>query len=332
MQNVSANGTRQRRVKHVLGVILDADSLGRDVDLAPVTGLLDEWRIHPHTEPDEVARRVTDAGVVLSNKVPLTAASIKGAAQLKFISVMATGTNNIDLAAAKRQGVSVSNAVAYATPSVVQHTLALILALSTSLPAYLADVRRGRWQQSKVFCLLDHPIREVAGKTLGIIGYGELGGGVSRAAAGLGMHIMPAERPGQPVRRGRTPFEEVIATADYISLHCPLTDDTQHLIDGKVLARMKPTAFLVNTARGGLVDSAALLDALAKKQLAGAAVDVLDREPAGADEPLLNAADNLLVTPHNAWGALESRVRLVEQMRENIQGFLEGHPPRLVSG
>ncbi len=332
MQNASANGTRQRRVKRVLGVILDADSLGPDVDLAPVTGLLDEWRIHPYTEPDEVARRLTDASVLLSNKVPLTAASIKGAAQLKFISVMATGTNNIDLAAAKQQGISVSNAVAYATPSVVQHTIALILALSTSLPAYLADVRRGRWQQSKVFCLLDHPIREVAGKTLGIIGGGELGRGVSRAAAGLGMHIMLAERRGQPVRRGRTPFEEVIAAADYISLHCPLTEDTQHLIDGKVLARMKPTAFLVNTARGGLIDSAALLDALAKKQLAGAAVDVLEREPAGADEPLINAADNLLVTPHNAWSALESRVRLVEQMRENIQGFLAGHPPRLVSG
>ena len=313
------------------GVILDADSLGSDLDLAPVTGLLDSWDVHPFTAVDAVPDRIRSAAVVLSNKIPLTADTLKGAPALKYVSVMATGTNNVDLAAAREAGIDVSNAVGYATPSVVQHTIALLLNLARSMPQYLTDVRQGRWQQSRVFCLLDHPIQEISSKTLGIVGHGELGSGVGRAAAALGMKVIVSERPGQPARDFRLPFEEVLAQSDFLTLHCPLTPETQHLINADALARMKPGAYLINTARGGLVDSAALLKALKQQQIAGAAIDVLDTEPASADEPLVTDLPNLLVTPHNAWGAIESRQRLIKQMAENIEGFLRGAPPRRVN-
>lgn len=314
------------------GVILDADSLGNDIDLTPVTSLLDDWQVFPSTLTDETAARIADADVVLSNKVRLDEATLEGANSLKFISVMATGTNNIDFAATRARGIEVSNAIAYATPSVVQHTISLILTLSTNLHRYLADVQDGRWQASNVFCRLDYPIREIAGKNLGILGYGELGRNVADAAQGLGMNILIGEQPGKAARPGRLTFAELLAESDYLTLHCPLTADNAHLINSETLAQMKPSAFLVNTARGGLVDSIALLDALRDGSLAGAAIDVLDVEPAAEGEPLITDLPNLLVTPHNAWGAIESRTRLVTQMRENIQGFLAGTPPRLVTG
>lgn len=315
----------------MIGVILDADSLGHDIDLTPITSLLTDWHVYGSTTPDETAGRIADATVVLSNKIALTADAMSSAESLRYISVMATGTNNIDFGYCAEHDIQVSNAVAYATPSVVQHTISLILALATNLPAYLSDVRAGAWQKSTVFCVLDHPITEVAGKTLGIFGYGELGRNVAKAAAGLGMQVAPGERPGAKPREGRTPFEALLRQADYLTLHCPLTAETQHLIDETTLSLMKPSAFLINTARGGLVDSTALLEALDQKKIAGAAVDVLDVEPAREGEPLIDAFPNLLVTPHNAWGALESRQRLVRQMRENIEGFVKGSPPRLVT-
>ncbi len=315
----------------MIGVILDADSLGQDIDLTPITSLMDEWHVHGSTLPDETAERIKDASVVLSNKIALNAENMSNASSLGYISVMATGTNNVDFDYCSKHNIQVSNAVAYATPSVVQHTISLILALATNLPAYLNDVRAGAWQKSNVFCLLDHPISEIAGKTLGIFGHGELGGNVAKAAEGLGMNVLLSERPGADLRDGRTGFEELLRTADYLTLHCPLTPETEHLINEETLALMKPSGFLINTARGGLVDSKALLEALEQKQLAGAAVDVLDVEPAREDEPLINAHPNLLVTPHNAWGAIESRQRLVQQMRENIEGFLKGSPPRIVT-
>ena len=313
------------------GVILDADSLGQDIDLSPITDLLDEWQVHPAVAPADTAAAIRDATVILSNKIRLDASNLSETGSPRFISVMATGTNNVDLAYTRRRGIDVSNAVAYATPSVVQHTLSLILALSNNLPAYLNDVRSGRWQASKVFCRLDHPIREVAGKTLAIIGYGELGSGVARAAEALGLTIMISERPGATVRQGRVSFETALAEADYLSLHCPLTDDNRHLINSATLQQMKPGAFLINTARGGLIHSEDLIDALKTGVIAGAAIDVLDREPAATDDPLLAPLPNLLLTPHNAWGAIEARRRLVLQMKENILGFLAGNPPRLVN-
>ncbi|HKI75122.1 MAG TPA: NAD(P)-dependent oxidoreductase, partial [Pseudomonadales bacterium] len=244
------------------------------------------------------------------------------------------GVNNVDLAAAAARGITVSNAVGYATPSVVQHTLSLILALANSLVPYVEDVRAGRWQQSKVFCLLDHPITELSGKCLGIVGYGELGSNVARVAAAFGMEVLISARPGaNVVGEGRIAFDEILARADYVSLHCPLTPENENLIDADALQKMKPTAALINTARGGLVNSQDLLDALEHGSIGGAAIDVLRKEPPGAEpEPLLSARlPNLLVTPHNAWGARETRQRLVAQMRENIDGFLSGNLLRQVT-
>lgn len=315
----------------MLGVILDADSLGTDIDLSPVTNLLGDWQVYASTQPDEVASRIENATVVLSNKVVLDETNLGHARLVRFISVMATGTNNVDLNYTASHNIAVSNAIAYSTPSVVQHTISLILALSNNLPAYLADVRGGRWQQSNVFCLLDHPIQEVSGKRLGIIGYGALGTHVARAAEGLGLIVQVSERPGHQPREGRLAFEDIVRTSDYISLHCPLTAENKHLINAEKLSWMKPSAFLINTARGGLVDSGALLHALRSRTIAGAAIDVLDMEPASASEPLMADLPNLMVTPHNAWGAIESRRRLILQMKENIMGFLIGTPPRSVN-
>ncbi len=315
-----------------IGVILDADSLGKDVDLAPVTQLLDEWQVYASTPPEQVAERIKSATVVLTNKTVLDEACLATAPTLKFVSVMATGTNNIDFRATTSRGIQVSNGVAYGTPSVVQHTLTLILNLSTSFHQYQAAVQRGDWQRSDIFCLLDHPIREIAGKQLGIIGYGELGKAVGVAAGALGMNVIVSEHPGERPREGRIEFEEVLRTSDYISLHCPLNDATSRIINATSLALMKPDAFLINTARGGLVDPNDLISCLQAGTIAGAAIDVLEQEPPGPDNPLLKDIPNLIVTPHNAWGAIESRTRLIQQTKENIEGFLKGTPVRLVTG
>lgn len=313
------------------GVILDAGSLGADIDLAPITSLLDEWSVYGATRPGETAGRIKDATVALSNKIPLGAANLSGS-QVRYISVMATGANNIDLGYAQANGIQVSNAVGYATPSVVQHTVALMLSLATSLPRYIQSVRQGDWARSDVFCLLDYPIVELAGKTLGIVGFGELGGNVAKAASGLGMDVIVSARRGQRTGGNRVAFEELLAAADVVSLHCPLTGETAGMINAETLALMKPPAFLINTARGGLVDSAALVQALKEGTIAGAAIDVLDIEPARPDEALLaETLPNLIVTPHNAWAAIESRKRLVLQMKENIEGYLRGEPPRLLN-
>jgi glycerate dehydrogenase len=315
----------------MLGVVLDADSLGKDVDLSPVTQLLDDWQVYPFTRPEQVAERIKHATVVLTNKIALDESSLSSAWALKFVSVMATGTNNIDFLATANRGIKVSNALAYGTPSVVQHTLALILNLSTSFHRYQASISRGDWQASNVFCLLDYPIREIAGKQLGIVGYGELGKAVGTVVAALGMKVVVSEHPGREPREGRTKFEEVLRTSDYISLHCPLNDATSRIINADTLALMKQDAFLINTARGGLVDPYDLVSCLQAGNIAGAAIDVLEQEPPTLDDPLLKDIPNLIVTPHNAWAAIESRNRLIQQSRENIEGFLKGKPVRLVT-
>lgn len=315
----------------MLGVVLDADSLGKDVDLSPVTQLLDGWQVHPFTRPDQVAERIKHATVVLTNKIALDESSLSSALALKFVSVMATGTNNIDFLATASRGIKVSNALGYGTPSVVQHTLALILNLSTNFHRYQTAISRGDWQASNVFCLLDYPIREIAGKQLGIVGYGELGKAVGTVVAALGMKVVVSEHPGREPRAGRTKFEEVLRTSDFISLHCPLNDATSRIINADTLALMKQDAFLINTARGGLVDSFALVSCLQAGNIAGAAIDVLEQEPPSLEDPLLKDIPNLIVTPHNAWGAIESRTRLVQQSRENIEGFLMEKPVRLVN-
>lgn len=304
------------------GVILDASSLG-DVDLEPITACLDQWKIYPFTRQDQLESRIADADIILTNKIELNKKMLSHSPQLKFISVMATGTNNIDLLAAETLNIPVSNAIAYATPSVVQHTINLMLTLSTHLVEYVNDTRKGLWQQSESFCRLDHPIVELSGKKLGIIGYGELGKNVAKVAKAFGMEIILARE---------TPLSQLLANVDYLSLHCPLNDQTAMMINKTTLSQMKPSAFLINTARGGLVNSKDLVEALEKGLIAGAAVDVLSIEPADDKEPLIraNQLKNLLITPHNAWGAIESRNRLVKQTKENIDGFLRGELVRQV--
>lgn len=317
----------------MLGVFLDQDSLGcDDLDFGAIDRVLPDWRYYPATAPEEVAARIAEAEVVISNKVVLDAATLRKARRLELICIAATGVNNVDLAAATEQGVTVCNCRGHVTPAVVQHVYALLLALYTRLPEYRRAVRGGHWQRASQFCLLDFPIRELAGKAMGIVGYGELGRGVARVAEAFGMRVLRAQRPGtvEP-EEGRVPLPILLPQVDVLSLHCPLTPETRGLIGAWELALMRRDAILINTARGGLVDEALLAEALRLGALGGAGVDVLSLEPPVAGNPLL-APDipNLIVTPHCAWGSRESRQRLVEQLAENVRGYLDGVPVRVV--
>jgi glycerate dehydrogenase len=314
-------------------VFLDRDSVGGDVDLSALTGLAGQWQHYPATDPDDTLARVRDAELVISNKVLLDRATLAECKRLKLICVAATGTNNVDLDAAREFGIAVSNVTGYATPSVVQQVFALLLSLTTRLEEHRAAARDGRWAASPYFCVLDLPFRELAGKTLGIIGFGELGHGVARVAEALGMQVMVSQRPGGAPRPGRVPLEELLARADVVSLHVPLAENTRHLIDTERLALMKPDALLINTARGGIVDEQALAEALQGGRLGGAGFDVLAVEPPRAGNILLQLdLPNLIVTPHVAWASRESRQRLMDQVAENVRAFLAGESRNRVEG
>ena len=317
----------------MLGSFLDKDSLDcGDLDFSVLDTELPELTYYPATSPDQVAERIAQAEVVISNKVMLNAAAIQQAPRLRLICIAATGVNNVDLAAAEAAGITVCNCRGYGTPAVVQHVFALLLALYIRLPDYHQAVRAGRWQQASQFCLLDYPIRELADKTLGIVGYGELGRGVARVADAFGMRILLAQRPGtvEP-EEGRIPLPVLLPQVDVLSLHCPLTPETRGLIGAWELALMRRDAILLNTARGGLVDEAVLADALRKGALGGAGIDVLSLEPPTVGNPLL-APDipNLIVTPHSAWGSRESRQRMLGQLAENVREYQLGQPVRVV--
>lgn len=317
----------------MLGSFLDKDSLDcGDLDFSVLDTELPELTYYPATSPDQVAERIAQAEVVISNKVMLNAAAIQQAPRLRLICIAATGVNNVDLAAAEAAGITVCNCRGYGTPAVVQHVFALLLALYIRLPDYHQAVRAGRWQQASQFCLLDYPIRELADKTLGIVGYGELGRGVARVADAFGMRILLAQRPGtvEP-EEGRIPLPVLLPQVDVLSLHCPLTPETRGLIGAWELALMRRDAILLNTARGGLVDEAVLADALRKGALGGAGIDVLSLESPTVGNPLL-APDipNLIVTPHSAWGSRESRQRMLGQLAENVREYRLGQPVRVV--
>jgi len=315
------------------GVVLDLETMDReDLDLAPLRGALPHWDVHPFTDASETAGRIAQAQVVVTNKVVVDRAAMNAAPDLKLICVAATGTNNVDLEAARAHGITVCNVRDYGTASVVQHVFTLILALTTRLQDYQQDVARGLWQDSRQFCLLDHPIRELCGRTLGIIGYGVLGQAVARTAECFGLKVRVAQSLVSPGNDpDRLPLDRLLAESDILSLHCPLTDQTRHLIDARALAAMKADALLINAARGAVVDNAALADALRRGVIGGAGIDVLDQEPPNSDHPLL-APDipNLIVTPHIAWAAQEARQRVIDQVSENIQAFMAGEPRRVV--
>ena len=315
-------------------VFLDHASLDLgDLNLAPLRQAFDELVLHPSSTAEQAAERLQSAQVAISNKVRLDATTLAACPELKLILVAATGTNNIDLAAAHRRGITVANCQGYGTASVAQHALMLLLALATRLPDYQSAIRDGAWQRSSQFCLLDFPIVELEGKTLGILGHGELGSAFARLAEALGMRVLFGALPGRPARADRLPIEELLPQVDALSLHCPLTEQTRHLIGAAELARMKPRALLLNTARGGLVDEQALADALRAGHLGGAAFDVLSEEPPRHGNPLL-AADipRLIITPHNAWGSREARQRIVGQLSENALRFFANSPIRVVNG
>ena len=296
-----------------------------DLDRSALLATAQRWEFHEYTGAADTAARVADAEVVVTNKTVLDRVVLAGVQNLKLISVAATGTNNVDLAAARELGIAVTNVTAYATPAVVQHVFVLILALSTRLEDYRAAVARGDWQQAPAFCLLDYPIRELAGLTLGIVGYGELGQGVAHVGRAFGMEVLIAQRPGGEPTTGRVPIDALLRQADVVSLHVPLAANTRNLIGARELELMKPDALLINTARGGIVDEQALAGALRAGLLGGAGVDVLTVEPPREGNVLL-AADipNLIVTPHIAWASRGSRQRLLGEVAANIAAFAEG--------
>lgn len=304
-------------------------------DLNP-SSLLDaapELELRELTSQDQVAEIIDGKAIVLLNKLQLTRDIIFGAQDLRLVALAATGTNNIDLQAAQAKGVAVCNIRDYCSASVAQHVLGVLLMLTHKLREYSRDAMDGTWARSRHFTILEHPIRELTGRTLGIVGWGVLGQAVAAACqAALGMKVIIAQREGGTAQAGRVPLDELLARADVVSLHCPLTDQTRGLLDQRRLSLMKPDAVLINTARGALVDPLALAEALRAGRLGGAAIDVLPQEPPVDGSPLLDQAiPNLIVTPHTAWAAVEARQRCLEEMAANIRDWRGGgHRGRVV--
>ncbi|MCV4264633.1 2-hydroxyacid dehydrogenase [Pseudomonas capsici] len=314
-------------------VFLDHTSLDLgDLDLGELRESFGELVLHDSTSPDQVIERLKGAQVAISNKIMIDADTFAACPELKLVLVTATGTNNVDLAAAREHGVTVCNCQGYGTPSVAQHTLLLLLALATRLPDYQKAVQQGLWQKSSQFCLLDFPIVELEGKTLGLLGHGELGSAVARLAEAFGMRVLLGQIPGRPARADRLPLEQLLPQIDALTLHCPLNEHTRNMIGARELQLLKPQALVVNTARGGLIDEQALADALRNGHLGGAASDVLSVEPPVSGNPLLaDDIPRLIITPHSAWGAREARQRIVSQLVENTRAFFAGAPKRVVS-
>ena len=286
------------------------------------------WIEHEATAQHQLAERLADATIAIVNKRRLSAAIIAGLPALQMVAIAATGYNNVDLDACRARGIVVSNVRGYARETVPEHVFALLLALARQIGPFHRSVAAGRWQTSEQFCYFDYPIRDLAGQTLGLLGSGTLGQGVARIAAAFGMQVVFGEHKGAATcRDGYLPFDRLIREADVISLHCPLTDATRHLIGAPELAAMKPHAILINTARGGLVDEAALADALRARQIGGAGFDVLTEEPPVTNPllaPDLLDAGNFILTPHVAWSSREAMQTLADQLIDNIEAFVGG--------
>jgi glycerate dehydrogenase len=299
-----------------------------DLSWEPLHGLGD-WVVHDRTLAAEVVVRAADADVVLTNKTPLTRETIAALPRLKCIGVLATGYNIVDVAAARERGIPVCNVPEYGTPNVAQATFALLLELTNRVGRHAELVRAGRWSSCPDFCFWEGELVELSGLTLGIVGYGRIGRAVATVGRAFGMRIVAARRG-----RGDDPecvdFDTLLRESDVVSLHCPLTPETREIIDATALAKMKPTAFLINTSRGPLVNEAALAAALNAGQIAGAGLDVLAVEPPPATNPLL-AARNCVITPHVAWATREARRRLIACTAENLRAFVVGTPQNVVN-
>lgn len=304
-------------------VYLEANSL-RAVPRRPTFPHV--WEQYPATPAELLVERLRDATIAIVNKSRLTAAVLEQLPQLRLVAVAATGTDVVDLDWCRAHGLPVCNIRGYATKTVPEHVFMLLLALRRQLFAYRADVAAGRWQQAPMFCFFDYPIRDLHGSTLGIVGRGSLGDGVARLAEAFGMRVLWGERKGAAnVRPGYASFDTLLAESDAISLHCPLTQETRGMIGAAELARMRPHALLINTARGGLVDEPALADALRAGRIGGAGFDVLSVEPPHAGNPLLDLdLPNFILTPHVAWASDRAMQALADQLIDNLEAFVRG--------
>ena len=315
-------------------VFLDSATIKpNELDLTALDALAESWTSYASTSPEQTLERIEKAELIITNKVVLDKALLQKAQKLKLICICATGTNNVDLDAARDLGIKVCNVSGYAAASVAQHTMALLLSLATSLNQYSAAVQNGKWSESPFFCLLDFPAFELSGKTFGVVGYGSLGQATAKMAEALGMNVLVARTPwSRNQSQDRTPWCAFLKECDVISIHCPLTPESKYLFDKQTMSQMKQGALLINSARGGIINEADLLDALLSKQLGGAALDVLEQEPPAKDHPLISAdLPNLLITPHSAWVAKECRQRLMNGVIQNIKAFLKGTPKNAVN-
>lgn len=314
------------------GVMLDVKSIDSgDINFDSLKSIVSDLQFYDFTSEEDVAERIKDADVIITNKVKIKKDHLISSLPLKLICISATGTNNVDLDAAASAGVRVANVTNYATPSVVQHVYCLILSLTIKLGQYRQAVHEKRWQGSPFFCLLDYPISELSGKTLGIIGFGVLGKAVAEVGRAFGMNVIVAARKGQSPDSDRVSLEQLLTESDVISIHCPLTKETRNLIDSAEFGLMKQNAILINAARGGIVNENALIAALKSGQIAGAGFDVLSEEPPVNGNVLLdNEMPNLIVTPHIAWASVESRQRVIDEIALNIEAYLKGETRDLV--
>ncbi|HHF1113711.1 TPA: 2-hydroxyacid dehydrogenase [Haemophilus influenzae] len=306
-------------------VFLDSTAIPKHISI-PRPSFEHTWTEYDHTSSAETIERAKDADIVITSKVIFDRETLKQLPKLKLIAITATGTNNVDLAAAEEMGIAVRNVTGYSSTTVPEHVIGLIFSLKHSLAGWLRDQREAKWAESKQFCYFDYPITDVRGSTLGVFGKGCLGTEVGRLANAVGMKVLYAEHKDATVcREGYTPFDEVLRQSDIVTLHCPLTETTKNLINAETLSKMKKGAFLINTGRGPLINEVALVDALKTGHLGGAALDVMVKEPPEKDNPLILAAKtmpNLIITPHIAWASDSAVTTLVGKVMQNIEEFV----------
>ena len=289
---------------------------------------LGELEVHDYTAPQDTLSRIGDAEIVLTNKVLITREIIENAPNLKYIGVLATGFNIIDLQAARERGIPVCNVPTYATEAVAQFVFALLLELCHHVGHHNAQVQKMRWTNNRDFCFWDYPLMELQGKTMGLVGLGRIGQATKKLAEAFGMKVLCCRST--PDAPGCVPLETLLRESDIVSLHCPLTEKTRHIINAETIGMMKDGVIIINTGRGPLIDDAALRDALISGKVYGAAVDVATVEPLPADNPLL-CLDNCIITPHLAWATDGARQRLMDTVAENIRAFLNGTPVNVVN-
>ncbi|MEO6145830.1 MAG: D-2-hydroxyacid dehydrogenase [Sulfuriferula sp.] len=311
-------------------VFLDSDSIIADIRRPAFPHL---WEDYPATVTEQVTARLADASIVITNKVALPRGTLEQLPDLKMVAIAATGTDNVDIAYCRERNIVVSNIRHYSVHTVPEHVFMLMLALRRNLLAFGNDLRDGAWQRADQFCLFTHPVRDLHGSTLGLIGHGAIGQAVERLALAFGMSVLIAEHKGvAKVRPGYTDFEQTLRDSDIISLHLPLNTHTRNLISTREFGLMKAGALLINTARGGLVDESALLEALRSGQIGGAGFDVLNTEPPRQGNPLLDLnLPNFILTPHVAWSSREAMQTLADQLIDNIEAFFHGTPQNRVA-